>query len=298
MSEERWRPRWWLLGNYGVIVVVHLVASGGWTTTTTVMAPISLALTLVFVFVRRLPWWLTGDLRDLRTVRRVLRAVGVAGLLLLDAVIVAALVVHPPHGDDVGNAAVVVAIFFGATGVGLFYLLPKRPVTRRSALRWRFRIATASMWATAVLALGGEVAVIVTVGGWLPWVLPVAGLVAVLAIAAWRSELGVAARCLASDSWTPVTAAAFDVRPGEPVNGWAVLPGDVRIRFHLPAVPADIAAELAGRRRLWLAGWPSEDLVTGLPEGTSYAVGIIGAHRRGGKNTVTHGPAASVSSRS
>ncbi|MEU5265004.1 hypothetical protein [Amycolatopsis sp. NPDC021455] len=293
MSDERWRPRWWLLGNYGVIVVVHLVASGGWTMTTTVMAPISLALTLVMVFVRRLPWWLTGDAFK---GGRILRLAGIAGLLLLDAVIVAALVVHPPHGDDVFNAGVVVAIFFGGTAVGLYWLLPKRPMTRRSALRWRYRIATASMWATAVLTLGGEVAAIVTVGGWLPWVLPVAGLVAVPAIAAWRSDLGVAARCLASDSWTPVAAAAFDVRPGEPVNGWAVLPGDVRIRFHLPSVPADIAAELAGRRRLWLAGWPSEDLVTGLPEGTSYAVGLIGVHRRGGKNTVTHGPAASVSS--
>ncbi|RSM42974.1 hypothetical protein DMA12_20240 [Amycolatopsis balhimycina DSM 5908] len=295
MSDERWRPRWWLLGNFGVIVVVHLVASGGWTTTTTVMAPISLALTLVFVFVRRLPWWLTGDLRDLRNGRRVLRAAGIVGLLLVDAVIVAALVVHPPHGDDVRNAGMVVAIFFGATGAGVYWLLPKRPVTPRSALRRRFRTATALMWATAVFTLGAEVAVIVAVGGWLPWVLPVVGVVAVLAIAGWRSDLGVAARCLASDSWTPVTAAAFDVRPGEPVNGWAVLPGDVRIRLHLPAVPADIAAELAGRR-LWLAGWPSEYLVTGLPEGSSYAVGLIGAHRRGGKKTVTPEPAASVSS--
>jgi hypothetical protein len=241
MSEERWRPRWWLLGSYGATVVVHLVASGGWTTTTTVMAPISLALTLVFVFARRLPWWLTGDGRDLRAAGR-------------------------------------------------------RPEKRRSALRWRYRTATTLLWATAVLTLGGEVAVIVAVGGWLPWVLPVAGLVAVLVLAGWRSDLGVAARCFASDSWTPVTAAAFDVRPGEPVNGWAVLPGDVRIRFHLPAVPADIAAELAGRRRLWLAGWPSEYLVTGLPEGTSYAVGLIGEHRRGGKNTVTRAPVASVSS--
>ena len=292
MSGERWRPRWWLLGNFGASVVVHVVASGGWTSTTTVMAPIALAVTLLLVFVRRLPWWLTGEAFK---GGRVLRAAGIAGLLLLDAVIVAALVVHPPHGDDVLNAGVVVAIFFGGTAVGVYCLLPKRPVTRR-VLRRRFRTATAMMWAIAVLALAAEVAVIVAVGGWLPWVLPVVGLVAVLAIAAWRSELGVAARCFASDSWTPVTAAAFDVRPGEPVNGWAVLPGDVRIRFHLPAVPADIAAELAGRRRLWLAGWPSEHLVTGLPEGTSYAVGLIGVHRRGGKNTVTHGPAASVSS--
>jgi hypothetical protein len=294
MSDERWRPRWWLLGNFGVIVVVHLVASGGWTTTTTVMAPIALALTLVFVFVRRLPWWLTGEAFK---GGRFLRVAGIVGLLLLDVVILAALVVHPPHGDDVLNAGVVVAIFFGGTAIGVYSLLPKRPVTRRSVLRRRYRIATALMWATVVLTLGGEVAVIVTDGDWLPWVLPVPAAVAVLAFAWWRSNLGVVARCFASDSWTPVTAAAFDVRPGEPVNGWAVLPGDVRIRFHLSAVPADIAAELAGRRRLWLAGWPSEYLVTGLPEGTSYAVGLIGVHRRGGKKTVTHEAAASVSSR-
>jgi hypothetical protein len=293
MSDERWRPRWWLLGNFGVIVVVHLVASGGWTTTTTVMAPISLALTLVFVFVRRLPWWLTGDVFK---GGRFLRVAGIVGLLLVDVVVVAALFAHPPHGADILKAGVFTAIFFGGTAVGLYCLLPKRPMTPRSALRRRFRTATALMWATTVFTLGAEVAVIVAVGGWLPWVLPVVGLVAVPAIAGWRSDLGVAARCLASDSWTPVTAAAFDVRPGEPVNGWAVLPGDVRIRFHLPAVPADIAAELAGRRRLWLAGWPSEYLVTGLPEGSSYAVGLIGAHRRGGKKTVTHEPAASVSS--
>ncbi|OXM65505.1 hypothetical protein [Amycolatopsis vastitatis] len=294
MSDERWRPRWWLLGNFGVIVVVHLVASGGWTTTTTVMAPIALVVTLVMVFVRRLPWWLTGEAFK---GGRFLRVAGIAGLLLLDVVIVAALVVHPPHGGDVANAGVGVAIFFGGTAVGVYSLLPKRPVTRRSALRRRYRIATALMWATVGLALGGEVAVIVTVGDWLPWVLPVPAAVAVLALAWWRSNLGTVARCFASDSWTPVAAAAFDVRPGEPVNGWAVLPGDVRIRFHLSAVPADIAAELAGRRRLWLAGWPSEYLVTGLPEGTSYAVGLIGVHRRGGKKTVTHESAASVSSR-
>src|SRR5438552_13782854 len=110
MSDERWRPRWWLLGNFGVIVLVHLVASGGWTTTTTVMAPIALVVTLVMVFVRRLPWWLTGEAFK---GGRFLRVAGIAALLLLDVVIVAALVVHPPHGDDVGNAGVVVAIFFG-----------------------------------------------------------------------------------------------------------------------------------------------------------------------------------------
>lgn len=42
VDEERWRPRWWLFWNLGGIVAVHLVASGGWTTTTTVLASIAL----------------------------------------------------------------------------------------------------------------------------------------------------------------------------------------------------------------------------------------------------------------
>jgi hypothetical protein len=141
--------------------------------------------------------------------------------------------------------------------------------------------------AAAVFFVAAEVAAIVFEGGWLPWIVPVPGVVFVLGFAGWRSDLAGIARCLASGDWTPVAAAALDVRPGDPVNGWAVLPGDVRTRFHLPAVPADVAAELVDRRRLWLAGWPSEELVVGLPDGDSYAVGLMGEHRGGGKNTVT-----------
>jgi hypothetical protein len=286
MTDERWRPRWWLFVNLGAVVAVHLVASGGWTTTTTVMAPIALAVTLVLVFVRRLPWWLTGDARpDGRRV--VVRALLVVAWFLTAAVIAAALVAHPPHGADVGYAGAFVSIFAGASVYGLTRLLPKRPARRRAVLRLKLAFATAAVWAAGVFVLGAEVAVIVVTGGWLPWFLPVPGLVAVLALAAWRADLALPARHLASGSWTPVAAAAFDVRAGEPVDGWAVLPGDWRIRFHLPAVPADIAAELRDRRRLWLAGLPLEELVTGLPDGDSYAVGLIGQHRGGGKNTVT-----------
>lgn len=241
-------------------------------------------MTLVFVFVRRLPWWLTGELP---AGRRVLVVAGAAGLFLLDAVVVAALVVHPPHGADIVNAGVFAAIFPGGSAVALYHLLPKAPVTRRAALRRRFRVATAAVWTAGAVVLTAEVAAIVVVGGWLPWFIPVAGGVAVAALAGWRADLAGPARCLASGTWTPVAAAAFDVRPGEPVDGWAVLPGDVRIRFHLPVALPDVAAELADRRRLWLAGWPSEALVVGLPDGDSYAVGSIGGHRGGGKNTVT-----------
>ncbi|MCR6484230.1 hypothetical protein M8542_15515 [Amycolatopsis sp. OK19-0408] len=288
VDEERWRPRWWLCWNLGGILAVHLVASGGWTATTTVLAPIALAVTLVFVFVRRLPWWLTGELP---AGRQVLVVAGAAGLLLLDAVVVFALVLYPPHGADIVNAGVFAAIFLGGSAVGWYHLVPKAPVTRRAVLRRRFRFATAAVWTAAAVVLTTEVAAVAVVGGWLPWFVPVAGGVAVAALAGWRSDLAGPARCLASGSWTPIAAAAFDVRASEPVDGWAVLPGDVRIRFHLPVALPDVAAELADRRRLWLAGWPSEALVVGLPDGDSYAVGSIGGHRGGGKNTVTAGVA-------
>jgi hypothetical protein len=155
-------------------------------------------------------------------------------------------------------------------------------------LRRRLWAATAAVWAVAVSVAGLEVVAIVVDGGRLPWLLPVPGLIVVLVLAGRRSDLAVPARCLASDDWTPVTAAAFDVRPGEPVDGWAVLPGDLRTKFHLPAVPADIAEELRGRRRLWLAGRPSEYLVVGLPDGGSCAVGRIGAH--GDRKNTVPGP--------
>ncbi|MGW3963058.1 hypothetical protein ACWED2_24790 [Amycolatopsis sp. NPDC005003] len=198
-------------------------------------------------------------------------------------------------GLPVGFAATLVLVFvprlpWWATGearTGSTARRPKRSSVRRAALRRKFAFATAALWAAGVFLLAAEAAAIVVTGGRLPWVLPLPSLIAVLALALWRFEMAGPARCLASGTWTPVAAAAFDVRPGEPVNGWAVLPGDLRAKFHLPAVPADVAAELRDRRRLWLAGWPSDELVVGLPDGDSYAVGLIGVHRGGGKNTVT-----------
>jgi hypothetical protein len=188
-------------------------------------------------------------------------------------------------GLPVGFAATLVLVFAPrlprwATGES------RRDPTRRSSLRWLLRVRTATLWTVAAFVVAAEVAAVVFVGGWPPWVLPVPGLLLVLGLAAWRSDVVGVARCLASGHWTPVTAAAFDVRAGEPVNGWAVLPGDVRIKFHLPEAPADVAAELRDHRRLWLAGWPSEYLVVGLPDGDGYAVGVAGVHRGGGKNTV------------
>ncbi|MDT7800864.1 MAG: hypothetical protein QOI78_4297 [Actinomycetota bacterium] len=218
------------------------------------------------------------------------RIAGVVAWLLAAAGIGYGLVEHPPHGADIVNAAVLIAVLLAVAVFGLSRLRPKRPVRRRAALQRRLLVATAAVWAVAVFAVGLEVVTIVVNGGWLPWLLPVPGLLAVLALAGWRSDLAVPARCLASDVWTPVAAAAFDVRPGEPVDGWAVLPGDLRTRFHLPAVPADIAEELSGRRRLWLAGWPSEYLVVGLPGGDTWAVGLIGA-RGDRKNTGHSAPA-------
>ncbi|MDQ7806064.1 hypothetical protein Q5425_20170 [Amycolatopsis sp. A133] len=284
------RPRWYFFAWFAVLAAAHL-AIEGWTDTTAIGLPVGFAATLVLVFVRRLPWWATGGPRPESSGGRRTKVAVFAGLwLLVAAAIVAGLVEHPPHGADLGYAGAFVAMFLGASGYGLTRLLPKRPVTRRAVLRRRLAFATTAVWATGVFVLAAEAAAIVVTGGWLPWVLPVPGLVAVLALAGWRADLALPARHLASGSWTPVAAAAFDVRAGEPVNGWGVLPGGWRIRFHLPAVPADVAAELAGRRRLWLAGWPSEQLVVGLPDGDSYAVGLMGHHRGGGKNTVTDAP--------
>lgn len=285
------RPRWRFFAWFAVLAAAHLAVEG-WTETTAIALPVGFAATLALVFVRRLPWWATGEARP----RSLARGAKVAGFgvlwLLVVAAIVDGLVEHPPHGRDVWYAALFVAIFAGASAYGLVRLLPKRSATRRAALRWKFLFATAAVWATGFFVLSAEVAAIVA-GGWLPWALPVPGVLVVLGLAVWRIDLADVARCLASGDWTPVAAAALDVRPGEPVNGWAVLPGDVRIKFHLPAVPADIAAELRDRRRLWLAGWPSAELVTGLPDGDSYAVGIRGEHRAGGTAPIFAGPAGS-----
>ncbi|MFG1638934.1 hypothetical protein ACGFMK_01470 [Amycolatopsis sp. NPDC049252] len=200
------------------------------------------------------------------------------------------LAAHPPHGADVAYAAVFLTLFLGVTVYGLTRLRPLRPVQRRASLRRRLLAATAAVWTVAVFAVGLEVVTIVVNGGWLPWLLPVPALIAVTALALWRSDLAGPARCLASDDWTPVAAAALDVRAGEPVDGWMVLPGDWRTRFHLPAVPADIAEELRDRRRLWLAGWPSDHLVVGLPAGDGCAIGLVGVHRDR-KNTGPSAPA-------
>ncbi len=284
------KPRWYFFAWFAVLAAVHLAAEG-WTDTTAIGLPVGFAATLVLVFVPRLPWWATGEARTGVPIRRRVK-LAVVGVLwvLVAAAIVAGLVDHPPRGADVLYAGVFVSLFAGASAYGLAKLLPRRRPSTRRALRWKLAFATVAVWAGGAFALAAEVAAVVVTGGWLPWVLPVPSLVAVLSLAVWRADLAVPVRCLASGSWTPVTAAAFDVRPGEPVDGWAVLPGDVRIRFHLSPVPADVAAELRDRRRLWLAGWPSEELVTGLPDGGSYAVGHIGRRVGGGKNTVT-GPA-------
>ncbi|WP_410636929.1 hypothetical protein [Amycolatopsis sp. lyj-346] len=289
------RPRWRFFAWFAVVAAAHL-AIEGWTETTAIGLPIGFAVTLALVFVRRVPWWATGEARpDGR--RGVQVAVFGVLWLMVAAALVAALVEHPPHGRDVWYAAALVAGFLGATLFGLVRLRPKQPVTRRAVLRRRLASATAAVWAAGLLFLGLEVATIVGDGGWLPWVLPVPAVLVVLGLAGCRAGLAGPARCLASGHWTPVAAAALDVRPGRPVDGWAVLPGDVRVKFHLPAVPADIAAELVDRRRLWLAGWPSDELVAGLPDGESYAVGLIGVHRGGGKNTVTRPPRPPVASR-
>ncbi|GHF97521.1 MULTISPECIES: hypothetical protein [Amycolatopsis] len=246
----------WYFFAWFAVLAAAHLAVEGWTDTAAIGLPVGFAATLVLVFVPRLPRWATGEARPGSTAPRATEP--------------------PPEWPSEP--------------------LPKRPSGRRAVLLRKFAFATAALWAAVVVLFAAELAAVVVTGGWLPWVLPVPSLVVVVVLALWRYELAGPARCLASGRWTPVAAAAFDVRAGEPVDGWAVLPGDVRIRFHLPAAPADVAAELRDRRRLWLAGWPSEELVVGLPDGDSYAVGLIGARRGGGKNTVTRPPRPPVAS--
>ncbi|WIV60478.1 hypothetical protein [Amycolatopsis nalaikhensis] len=183
-------------------------------------------------------------------------------------------------GLPVGFAATLVLVFVPrlprwVTGV-------ERPErvrpSRVSTARRRLAAWTAALWLVVLLAVTAEVAAIVLDGGWLPWLVPVPALLVVLGFAGRRGEVAVPARCLASGTWTPVAAAAFDVRPGEPVDGWAVLPGDERITFHLPAVTSppswrtgDGSGWRAGLR--WTSSWVSRT-ATATSSGASDGAGV------------------------
>ncbi|WP_190816046.1 hypothetical protein [Saccharopolyspora pogona] len=105
-EDVAWRPRWWFLGVFAVLAAIHL--AGGWTSTTVIGLALGFACTLVLVFVRRLPPWLTGGWSprpwSSRSGMRVRRNRLTCVLLLAwlpAAAIVAGIAEHPPHGVDI-----------------------------------------------------------------------------------------------------------------------------------------------------------------------------------------------------
>ncbi|PKW16349.1 hypothetical protein [Saccharopolyspora spinosa] len=123
-EDVAWRPRWWFLGVFAVLAAIHLV--GGWASTTAIGLAVGFACTLVLVFVRRLPPWLTGgwwspgpwlSRSGIRARRNRLTCV----LLLVwlpAAAIVAGIAEHPPHGVDI-----VYAVFVLGCGLSLLVLV-------------------------------------------------------------------------------------------------------------------------------------------------------------------------------
>ncbi|MTD53015.1 hypothetical protein [Amycolatopsis pithecellobii] len=366
-----WRPRWWLFGVFVALAAIHL--SDGWTSTAAIGLPVGFGCTLILVFVRRVPPWLTGEWSPRPWSRSWLRARGIRlSCVLLPAWLPAAAVVggmveHPPHGVDVLYAAFGLACALGlavfvlvrwartvrmlrvlkgpwtpfpvranhlvadVTGTvsfpdgtpGYFVLrdcppalaeaiehagrmwitaalpgsaiagfpgsddfarvtftsdqfgMPGRKPRSRAALGLHLRIRTFVLATVVVLGVALETAAVITVGGVLPWVLPVLVLLAVAAAVNWRWDVTSPARLLAAGPWTEVAAAvvAEDFRPGRPMLGWARFPDGMRARFRIVDCPADIAAELMGSRRLWIAGEPHAGAVaTGIPDGDTFAI--------------------------
>ncbi|ROS45145.1 hypothetical protein [Amycolatopsis thermoflava] len=126
MEERGWRPRWWLFAVFAVVATVHL-AGGGWDSTTAVGLPVGFAATLVLVFVRRLPNWVTGEWDSRPWSRSWVRAsrnrtiVALPFALLGVVAVLIGLADHPPHGTDVLYAA-----FVAALAVGLVVVLVVR----------------------------------------------------------------------------------------------------------------------------------------------------------------------------
>lgn len=129
-----WRPRWWF-GVFAVLAAIHL--AGGWTSTTAIGLPLGFACTLVLVFVRRLPPWLTGGWSPRpwlsRSGMRVRRNRLTCVLLLVwlpAAAIVAGIAEHPPHGVDV-----LYAVFVLGCGLSLLVFVLVRWARTLRALR-------------------------------------------------------------------------------------------------------------------------------------------------------------------
>ncbi|NIH80867.1 hypothetical protein [Amycolatopsis viridis] len=393
-DPEAWRPRWWFLGMFAVLAGIHL--SRGWDTTAAIGLPVGFAVTLVLVFVRRLPSWVTGEWAARPTSRRWVRAQRnrltclLPFVLLGVAAVVSGVDDHRPQGDEVAAAVFVLVC---ALGLALFVMLrwlravrtlrllagPRtalsaevhspapfddpvavtgtvtfpdgspgsftarecpiglataiadtatlhvtspRPgrvlaglpdsdefarvtlTTRRflsrTELTRRLRVRTVALAAVVAAAAAVEVTAWITLGGAVPWLLPVPLLLAVAGVAVWRSDVARLVRLLAAGSWTAVAAATLD-DPADsgPVTGWARFPDGVRARFRIAHCPPGIATELRERRRLWIAGEPHEDdIVAGTPDGDDVALVTFGVRRREYRRlSARTGPAAAAGDR-
>jgi hypothetical protein len=143
-DSERFRPRWWWFGLFALNVAVHLPL--GWDSTAAIGLPLGFAVTLLLVFVPRLPLWLTragdpwgpeepGELEDPGDHQRSRPCpVGRGCLVLVAAGAVGAVgygtVAEPPEpGGEVAAAVFVwvLALGFLLVSVGWLLLAFRRP---------------------------------------------------------------------------------------------------------------------------------------------------------------------------
>ncbi|UQS24633.1 DUF4175 domain-containing protein [Amycolatopsis thermalba] len=272
MEERAWRPRWWVFAVFAMVAAVHL--AGGWDSTSAVGLSVGFAGTLVLAFVRRLPSWATGE-EALRAPVRASRTRLIVALplaLLGVVAVLIGLIDHPPHGMDVLYVG-----FVAVLAVGLVVVLALRPASgplSRSGQDRRLRLCTAVLGAAVGTGVALEVAVLVTVGGALPWVVLAPVLLVVGVTAVRRRRNAKAVRLLAAGAWTGITAATLPEEiDGSSVSGWAVFPDGLRARFGITGCPPDVLAGLLDRRRLWIAGEPRDgEVAVGLPDGDAFAV--------------------------
>jgi hypothetical protein len=132
--DTRWRPRWYFFGLFAVLAAIHL--ADGWSDTDAIGLPVGFACTVVLVFVRRLPAWVTGEWsprpwsRSWLRARRHRLAVGVPVVaLVVGAAFAVGMIDHPPHGVDI-----LYCVFVWACGLGALAFALVRWVTTARTL--------------------------------------------------------------------------------------------------------------------------------------------------------------------